>query len=189
MCPAFGTEFSRGHSDTAEDGLWLNFATPAQCSGTAVEWRFCYYVQYSDNSQEVQLRVYRKNGIHRYTKILEDRIVRRYEGSRDLATYGASCDRRSPPFCCETLMISHQIQKNDIIGACMTDTGNYNPLYSIDEDAPQNYTVYQYSHTDDCRGDGQVQNFMTFNQDISLQAVDGYGLHAHLSITGNLISS
>lgn len=172
--------------DSDDRGLWLNFATPARCSGTAVEWRFCYFVQYSDDSQEMWLRVYRKSGIHRYRKVVDDRIVRQYESSGDLDTYGASCDEGSPPFCCESWTASHQIQKNDIIGACITDTWHYDPLYSIDEDAPENYTVYQYPDTDDCSGEGRVNSFRIFDQDNALEAFDGYGLHAHLSIKGIL---
>ena len=42
-CPLFGTAFPRGH-DTRRSGLWLNFDTPSQCTGTAVEWRIAMWL-------------------------------------------------------------------------------------------------------------------------------------------------
>lgn len=180
-CPAFGTEFDRGH-DTSNSGLWLNFATPAQCSGTAVAWRFCYYVQFSDSEHEVWLRLYRKTGIGSYTKTAEDIVTRQYERSEDLTTYGATCDEGNPPFCCEDRMVSHQIEKNDIIGVCMRDSKGHDPLFVLDEGAPANYTLYDFPDTTDCNNrQGQVENFITSDK---MSVFNGYGLHARLIIAG-----
>ena len=182
-CPAFGTEFARGRESSGK-GLWLNFATPAQCIGKAVQWEFCYYVQYTDNDQEVWLRVYRKGSSDTYDRVVEDKITRRYQNSGDLVVDGVVCDGGTPPYCCENMTVNHPIQENDIIGVCMRDAGRHNPLFSQDEDAPAGYTVYQYGNTDDCNKAGDINSFEVAS--VSLIERIGFGLHAHLSIIGKL---
>ena len=187
-CPTFGTDFARGH-DTSNTGLWLNFATPAQCTGTAVQWRFCYYAVYTDKKEhEVWLRVYRKNDASdMYDKVVENVINRDVTDSGVSNGNGAVCDGGSPPHCCENLTVNHEIQENDIIGVCMRDEGgNHDPLYSLDEEAPAGYTVYEYPNTDDCSNnhDGDVDSFEASDPAISLTANPGFGLHAHLSVVG-----
>ena len=174
-CPAFGTKFDAGH-DTSNKGLWLNFDTPAQCSGTATEWRFCYYFTY-DGSLEARLRVYRKNGDDSYQRAFEDPIQRDYENSGDLRP---GCNSGSQ-YCCETLTINQPIQKNDIIGVCMSDGSNRKPLYVLDEEVP-GHSVYQYPSTDDCSNAGVVMSFTT--SDLDQSPNNGFGLNAFLSVTG-----
>ena len=111
---------------------------------------------------------------------IEDIINRNYENSGDLGNYGATCEG-DPPLCCETLTLTgndmYQIQKNDIIGVCMRDAGKYDPLYSLDEDAP-GHTVYQYPSTDDCNKAGDIENFDLGDLDQSPK--HDFGLHACL---------
>ena len=187
-CPAFGTEFAQGH-DTTRNGLWLNFDTPAQCSGTAVQWRFCYYVVYTDDDHEVWLRVYRKNGSSdTYDRVVEDIIkIKDLRNSADLSNRNdAVCVGESPPYCCEnkTVTVNYPILQNDIIGVCMRDAGRHDPLYSLDEEAPAGYTVYEYPNTDDCNMAGDVVSFVASDESLNLTPMPEFGLHAHLNIMG-----
>ena len=161
-------------------GLWLNFDTPAQCNGTAVEWRFCYYVDYSNNDQEMWLRIYRKSGSESYAKEAEDIISRQYTSAADLGKYGALCDGGNPPYCCESFRVNHPIEKNDVIGVCMRETGNFDPLFSVDSNAT-GYSVYRYVNTNDC--DGRGSESFTLSPTAQIQMSD-FGLHAHLDTTG-----
>ena len=92
-------------------------------TGTAVQWRFCYYVQYSVKDQKAWLR---KTGSESYRRETEDIITQLYTDITNLGDYGAECEG-DPPYCCETLKVSHSIDKNDIIGVCMRDAGQYDP--------------------------------------------------------------
>ena len=131
-CPAFGTDFSRSQSTNSATGLWLNFDTPAQCTGTAVQWRFCYYLESTTKSkQEVWLRVYRKSGASGTYDKEADYTVSVQSGN----TNDAVCDGGTPSYCCDNITVNYQIQENDIIGVCVRDTGGHGPLYSVDEDA------------------------------------------------------
>ena len=127
----------------------------------------------------------------RYDKVVEDIITREYEVNDDLDMYGADCDGESPPYCCETMAVDYRIQKNDVIGVCMRDSSGRDPLYSLDEGAPTDFTVYQYPDTDNCNTRGVVDSFVASDSDISLQSINGFGLHAYLNITGeyNYIST
>ena len=88
------------------------------------------------------------------------------------------CDDGDPPFCCENITINGQVQKNDIIGVCMRNVGNSDPLFSLDEDAP-GHTVYHYPNTDDCGGNSNSFTEMELDSPTS-----GFGLHAYLVVTG-----
>ena len=98
-------------------------------------------MQYRGITQEVRLRVYRKNGaLDTYNKVVEN-VITKFSG--DLDAYGTVCDSGSPPYCCENVTVNNPIQENDIIGVCMRDSGGHDPLYSLDEGAPASYTVYK----------------------------------------------
>ena len=76
-----------------------------------------------DDTLQARLRVYRKNGVNSYQKVVDnDNRSREYEESDVMSLL--VCDSNS--YCCETLsIISAQIEKNDIIGVCMRDTGGH----------------------------------------------------------------
>ena len=143
-------------------------------------------MDYTNDDQEVWLRIYRKtagNGI--YTRETEDIITRQYEVVGDLANFGATCDGGDPPYCCETLRVAYPVEKNDVIGVCMRDAGKHDPLYSLDSNAP-GYTVYQYLDTDDCNKKGDIQTFTLSPTDLT--PLDNFGLHAQLDIIGNYVN-
>ena len=181
-CPAFGSDFARGQASLSNKGFWLNFDTPAQCGGVAVQWKFCYYVDYSNKDQALWLRVYRKIASN-YIRVAEDIITRDYYLPGDLTNYGATCDGGNPPYCCENLTVMHAIEKNDIIGVCMRDSGNHDPLYTLDADAP-GQKVYQYVDTDDCNKKGDIDMFAL--SDLSQTPSYEFGLHAYLQVTCEL---
>ena len=58
-----------------------------------------------------------------------------------------------PPYCCENWLVTHRVKTNDIIGVYMRDSGNNDPLYSLDEDAP-GHNIHQYVDIDDCNRKG-----------------------------------
>ena len=179
-CPSFGTEFDRGH-DTSNRGLWLNFDTPSQCTGTAVEWRFCYYYQTGDDTLQARLRVYRKNGVTDSFEVVVDKdIDRRYRNDGEVPS---SCDR-SNHYCCENMMISAEIEKNDIIGVCMRFSDSWKPLYVLDEEPPSGYSLYKYPSSDRC----QENEFDTFTESDLSSSPESFGLHAILITTGKIMS-
>ena len=181
-CPAFGADFARGQASLGNKGFWLNFDTPAQCRGIAVQWQFCYYVDYTNDEQQVYLRVYRKMGAN-YMRVVEDIIKRDYTALGDLTNYAAACDGGDPPYCCENFTVAHAIEKNDIIGVCMRDAGKHDPLYSLDAAAP-GQKVYQYMDTDDCNKKGDINTFAL--ADLSQTPSNDFGLHAYLQVTSEL---
>ena len=171
-CPSFGTEFPRGH-DTSNEQLWLNFDTPSQCTGTAVEWRFCYH--YTNARVQAILRVYRRIGVNSYERVVDNVIDRDYRnGGADTPCVDSN------NYCCETLSISERIEKNDIIGVCMRNTGSRDPLYVLDEEPPPGYSLYEHP-AGNCHGGGGIPNFMETDLNSSPEM---FGLHAFLGVTG-----
>ena len=126
------------------------------------------------------LRIYRKSGRERYTKETEDIISRQYTSAADLGNYGAVCDGGNPPYCCEIFNVNHLIEKNDVIGVCMRETGDIHPLFSVDSNAT-GYSVYQYDRTSDCDRRGSRRFSLSPRKQIQM---NNFGLHAHLDTTG-----
>ena len=173
----------------------MNFGAPAQCNGTVTSWTYCSYNTFSqscdggdddgddsdgsdsddgdggdDNggssaSYTSVFLVYRQTGASTYQLV---------PGSRKSVTLTLRCSNRRGFQCnrVETLSQSEQftIQENDIVAACLKDTGSTNPirLVGYQSSGPSN-DVYQYNvnNYEDCTTtqlqsiDVQNTNFIT----------------------------
>ena len=81
-------------------------------------------------------------------------------------------------------MTNIEIEKNDIIGVCMRDTGGHAPLQVVDEEPPAGLSLYQYTQSIiDCNHADDVQNFIESDLNSSPHS---FGLHAFVDVAGKI---
>ena len=134
----------------------MNFGAPAQCNGTVTSWRYCSYNEYQEEDDECDdaerytsvFLVYRQTGASTYEPV---------PGSRTSVTITLRCPSHGGFRCdrIETLSQAEQftIQENDIVAACLMDTGSTNPIRMVGYQRSGSSTnVYQYNanNYEDC---------------------------------------
>ena len=167
----------------------MNFGAPAQCNGTVTSWRYCSYNRYLEEDDECDDReyytskflVYRQTGTSTYEPI---------PGSTKSVTISLRCPRDGGFRCREaTLSQSEQfnIQENDIVAACLMDTGSTNPIRIVGyEFLGSSRQVYQYNadNYEQCTT-SQLQTIDTQNSAFTLLSglFSSSRLHLYAEIT------
>lgn len=119
----------------------MNFATPAQCSGTVTWWNYCYLRQSSGTRFGVKFMVYRETDQTRVYSVVPRSLHTLVLEYSDLQASG--CRR-------EMLNANQQFQvlPNDILAACIFRNSSTEPLFMIDGSDRQAYRIRDVS--DDC---------------------------------------
>ena len=161
----------------------MNFGAPAQCNGTVTSWRYCSYNRYQEDDcddDEIErytsvFLVYRQTGPSTYEPV---------SGSRKPVTLTLRCPRDEGFRCdrVETLSQSEQftIQENDIVAACLMDTGSTNPIRMVGYQSSGDSTdVYQYdaNNYEDCTT-SQLQSIDVQSSNFTSGTVN-YRLHLY----------
>ena len=102
-------------------GFFMNDASPATCSGTLTQWRYCYYTGQTQNGATARLDLYRNVGTNSYDLV---------SGSVTLVT--VSSVPSSPSFVCGAVAPPQNVavMPGDIIGACLPSASNTIALLS-----------------------------------------------------------
>ena len=102
-------------------GFFMNDASPATCSGTLTQWRYCYYTGQTQNGATARLGLYRNVGTDSYELV---------SGSETLVT--VSSVPSSPSFVCGAVAPPQNVtvMPGDIIGACLPSASNAIALLS-----------------------------------------------------------
>ena len=102
-------------------GFFMNDASPATCSGTLTQWRYCYYTGQTQNGATARLGLYRNVGTNSYDLV---------SGSVTLVT--VSSVPSSPSFVCGAVAPPQNVavMPGDIIGACLPSASNAIALLS-----------------------------------------------------------
>ena len=182
-CPILGSNIQTQYTQSTRERLFMNFGAPAQCNGTVTSWRYCSYNRYLTEEDEC-------DGTERYTSVF---LVYRqtgastYEpvpGSRMSVTITLRCPRDGGFRCdrIETLSQDEQfiIQENDIVAACLMDTGSTNPIRMVGYQSSGSSTnVYQYNanNYEDCTT-SQLQSIDVQNSAFTSGTVN-YRLHLY----------
>ena len=175
----------------------MNFGAPAQCNGTVTSWQYCSYNRYleeddeRDDSDDSDSRDDGDDG-ENYTSIF---LVYRQTGTSTYELVPGSTmpvtislrHSRDGGFQCHqaTLSQSEQfnIQENDIVAACLMDTGSTNPISTVGvENSGSSGQVYQYNAKNYqwCTA-SQLQMIDTQNSAFTL--LPEYRLHLYAEIT------
>ena len=146
-CPLLGSKIETRFLQSSRERLFMNFGAPAQCNGTVISWRYCYYninpdddcAESSDDTVSYRsvFLVYRKIGDSTYAPAPETRKV-------VTLTPGCSSQRAQLP--CQEVALSpseqFKVQQNDIIAACLPSVRS---IRVVGEDSSGPSTgVYQY---------------------------------------------
>ena len=137
-----------------DDGLFLSVDSPSQCHGNVTQWNFCYRRSSSrSNTHSVQFMIYRQSG----NTLSYDRLP------SSITVFAQ--DNLDSTSCLSIPLNStkqFEIQPNDIIGVCMRDQGDINPLYVSSNTRDDAIRVPGIN--DDCR-DNELQslNLDSFN--------------------------
>ena len=102
-------------------GFFMNDASPATCSGTLTQWRYCYYTGQTQPGATARLGLYRNVGTDSYELV---------SGSVTLVT--VSSVPSSPSFVCGAVAPPQNVavMPGDIIGACLPSASNAIALLS-----------------------------------------------------------
>lgn len=185
-CPVFGTDQSSSLTRSREERIFLNFEAPSQCRGNVTSWSFCHYRSTTgdDDEEEDNEQYGAKFVVYRRATPTSD-IYEPVAGSvkSELLRYrdvGAN-------FRCRTSTVTAtEIQENDIVGACVWDRGNVNPLYLIGTGVTNGnlQKLYQYDRSDydDCT-ETQLGSVDTANSNFQLR--NEWKLHLYANIGMN----
>ena len=180
-CPLFGTDQS-SLSRSTEERIFLNFEAPSQCRSNVTAWQFCYYDSRpgddddEDDQYGAKFMVYRRSDPTSDSYVpVPGSIMSQLLGSVEFSTFSCMTVNAASRF---------EIQENDVVGACVWDDGNVNPLYLIgdtnDNDANQKLYQYDRSGYEDCTS-AQIGNVDTGHSDFRQR--DEWKLHLY-AITG-----
>ena len=148
MCPLLGSDIQSQFSQSNKERIFINFGAPAQCNGTVTSWRYYSYNRYQEEDDECDDReyytskflVYRQTGSSTYQPV---------PGSTKSVTISLRCPSHGG-FRSRSVTLSQSeqfsIQQNDIVAACLIDSGSTNPLRIVGEGSSQSGSgqVYQY---------------------------------------------
>ena len=183
VCPLLGSNIQTEYSQSNRERLFMNFGAPAQCNSTVTSWRYCSYNRYLEEDDECDDReyytsvflVYRQTGASTYEPV---------PGSRKSVTISLRCPRDGGFQCdrVQTLSQAEQftIQENDIVAACLKDTGSTNPIRLVGyQSSGASSDVYQYNanNYEDCTT-SQLQSIDVQNSDFTSGTVN-YRLHLY----------
>ena len=191
-CPLFGTE-STELSRSTQERIFLNFEAPSQCRGNVTSWRFCYYRPNiddddDDDDSEDDSEDDNDNLLFRALFIIYRRSSpssNNYQPVSGSITVVGVRYRDMSRFGCLNQPITQQfeIQENDIVGACIQDVSNINPLYIIGDsgDSNRNHKLYQLNRGSyqQCRSD-QIASVDTSHSDFRRR--DRYTMHLYANI-------
>lgn len=168
----------------------MNFGAPAQCNGTVTSWHFCSYNVYLLDELNCDDResytsiflVYRQTGPSTYQRV---------PGSSRSVTISLRCPSHGGFRCdrpAETLSSSEQfaIQENDIVAACLKDSGaNQIELVGRQNSGPSRQ-VYRYNgnNYDQCTS-SQLETIDTQNSAFTSDS-GIYRLHLYAEIDSKL---
>ncbi len=112
----------------------MDFAAPANCTGKGIAWNFCFYIDFTSSTtvQKALLFVYRKTGNNTYLKVNGSELTMNVYDQ--YATEQRYCERIN-------LTTPVDILKGDLIGVCLPDQTNVEPL-----DIFEDYNGYQLHH-------------------------------------------
>lgn len=121
-CPLVGD--TSDNVDTTRVSLFMNLATPVQCTGTITHWNYCFFQDGTDQDiYTARFMMYRESeeaGVYNvvpesiYTLVLEDLGPGDTQGCRSEALAG---DRQFP------------VLPGDILAACVPSNNDTRPLY------------------------------------------------------------
>ena len=157
ICPTLGSNISTSLISLSRQKLFMNFGAPAQCNGTVTSWRYCSYNRYQqsgddddDDDDDDDCRgsasytsvflVYRQTGASTYEPV---------PGSTKSVTLTLNCANNGGFECREEMLTQSEqfsVQENDIVAACLMDTGSTDPIQIIGAIAfGSSRQVYQYN--------------------------------------------
>ena len=187
VCPLLGSDIQSQFSQSSKERIFLNFGAPAQCNGTVTSWHYYSYNRYLEEDNVCgdaerytsKFLVYRQTGNSTYEPV---------PGSTKSVTITLRCPShggfRSRV---ATLTQSEQftIQQNDIVAACVMDTGSTDPLRIVGEGSTQSGSgqVYHYdvSGYQSCTT-SELQSIDTQNPDFTSR--NGiYRLHLYAEVS------
>jgi hypothetical protein len=159
-CPTFGTDQAAALSRSREERIFLNFEAPSQCRGNVTSWEVCYYNSRTgdDDDDDDDIRYGAKLMIYR-RESPSSAVYRPVAQSIKSVQLRYNDVGRS--FRCMTMTVAQvfEIRENDVVGACVWDKGDVNPLYLIGDtrDSAASQHLYQYDRSsyDDCTS-GQI---------------------------------
>ena len=105
-------------------GFFMNDASPATCSGTLTQWRYCYYTGQTQPGATARLGLYRNVGTNSYDLV---------SGSETLVT--VSSVPSSPSFMCGVVAPPQNVvvMSGDIIGACLPSANNVDAIVLLSD--------------------------------------------------------
>lgn len=180
-CPVFGTDQSSSLSRSREERVFLNFEAPSQCRGNLTSWGYCHYDSQVDDDDDEEYAA--KFIIYRRSSLTSD-IYIPVSGSITTTVLSHNAVSR---FRCrdETLTQTFEIWENDVIGACIMDKGNINPLYLIGDtnNDNANQRLYQFDRGgyDDCMP-SQINSIDTSNSDFVQRSEWNLHLYANIGM-------
>ena len=195
-CPTFGTNQPSGLSRSCEERIFMNFESPAQCKGNVTGWRFCYYRNYDDDSEN-----HCGNDDEDFEDTSNSRefaalfiVFRRQSATSNnyIPVPGSVREKRiqwrvikTSRFQCmyENLSTNEyfEIQENDIVGACIKDVGSNDPLLLVGTSSRSNFLTYQWDERDydDCLL-SQYSNVDTTHNDFIIRSTSTLHLYANI---------
>ncbi len=181
-CPTFGNDKISRLERSNNRKIFMNFESPAQCPGNVTSWRFCYYRNLDNRFEAISNNrefsalfvVYRR---HNDTYIPVPGSVREKKIEWEVV--------RESSFHCtnETLQPSEyfEIQENDIVGACIKDTGDVDPLLIVGTSSESNYYTYQWDRPnfENCLN-SQYYDVDSSHKDFKLRSTSVLHLYANI---------
>ena len=186
-----GSDARSPFSSSNNAKLFMNFGAPAQCSGTVTSWHYCSYNSFQgdggesnedsgsdDNGNEDSESDDRGGcqGSQNYTSVFlvyrrnpTSDIYQVVPGSRKSITLMLDCRNRGGFQCDRTATLTSDeqfiIQENDIVAACLKDTGSTDPIQLVGEESSAlsgNVYWYDGNNYDECTS-SQLQTIDTQN--------------------------
>lgn len=159
-------------------GVFMDFRNTAQCSGTVVAWKYCYYKQNSGTDQlSVKFLVYRQEGLSDTYRAVTESI----------SIVDISVTTTETTFECRQLILTNQeqfqIEKNDVIGMCISPTtADNNAAITLLGYSLHSSQVYMPSNinSDDC----EVDMIRDVDTRTDSAHIDDVGLHLSAQING-----
>ena len=113
-------------------GFFMNDASPATCSGTLTQWRYCYYTGQTRPNATTRLGLYRNVGTD----------TKNYEllsGSETLVTVSSFPSSSFSSFVCGAVAPPQNVtvMPGDIIGACLPESNAIALLSDVSQDMLQ----------------------------------------------------
>ena len=182
VCPVIGTgtDLPTSLSRSTEERIFLNFEAPSQCRGNVTSWTYCHYDS-SQTSCRAPCQYGAKFIVYRRSSSNDDT----YEPVPGSVTTKILFDDDVSGFRCRTEEVdqSFEIQENDVVGACVWDQNQINPLYLVGTSGSEDQNLYQFNRRnyEDCT-DMQLSSVDTMHLDFRRRAQ--HRLHLYVNNIG-----